>query len=340
MSAIYYHPYNGMDPEERIECAALMKALSDEFGKGLAIVPPDNWPPEDGLLLGRQRKNQWRNQNRLVDQQMRYWEDPGFKNNISRSFMIGDADEACDEVRRLHSEGKDAFLKAAEQKLMVMHVPVGVSPEDALGDWIWSFIDRPESLMVQEAVPMHYERRFIVMNGKVVTHSPVATHLTPMSRGDFLQSHDMSVEHFHYLTPGSENATYQPGVAKRMKAFAEKVAAESELQHICIDLCILGDDLNGPIEVIEFNPMQPGHVGLYGCDPRAIARAVREALSPELHAIVEQRRLGELPAIEIEPEAPKVEKRINPKHSIIREIAEQAKAGLDLDEDWQDDGPD
>jgi hypothetical protein len=46
-----------------------------------------------------------------------------------------------------------------------------------------------------------------------------------------------------------------------------------------VDLCLIGDDLeNGDIEPIEWNPFQPGQLGLFGCDPRAIATGVRAHL--------------------------------------------------------------
>lgn len=297
MSHLYYRLSNTDDPEERLEDAALYKALFDEFGKGLTLVAHDRPAPEEGLFLGRGKRLEFSSKNKLTSDVVKYWHDSGFLGNISRSFMVTNLAGAEREVDRLHAAGMGAFVKSTKQKEMVLKVPRGQALGDALGDMVWSYIEKPDCLMVQEHVDMSYERRFLVMNGKVVTHSPVAWHLTPMSRYEIHDETGFDVEDLHYRSATSREARFSPTGARRMKDFAQKVADESSLRHICVDLAVLGDDIEkDPLEVIEFNPMQPGGVGLYACSPKAIAKAVREALQPELRVLVEARQAGTLDA--------------------------------------------
>jgi len=59
MSHLYYQLTETTDPEERLEDAALYKALYDTFGRGLTLVPGDAPAPEDGLFLGRGKRNEY-----------------------------------------------------------------------------------------------------------------------------------------------------------------------------------------------------------------------------------------------------------------------------------------
>lgn len=291
MQHLYYRPTLTMDPEERLEDATLHKALFDEFGEGLVILRSDEPAPHDGLFLGRGQEREWDQRNVLGRFNHPYWKDPAFTGAISRSFLLTDLPGAEKEVKRLHGEGKDAFIKSTQQKHFVKRIPTGQSFHEAMDGMAYSFIDKPDCLMVQEGVNMLYERRFLVMNGAVIAQSPVAAHLTPMSRAWVQAETGFDIEDMHYRTPGAREARFSPAARERMTAAAQAVADASETPHLCIDLAILGEDPEtDPIEVIEFNPMQPGNVGLYGCDPRAIARGVRDALSPELAADVEEWR--------------------------------------------------
>jgi hypothetical protein len=326
MKNLYYRLAKVEDPEETIEDAAMFKALYDEFGAGLTVVPRDKPAPKDGLFLGRGKRNEFFTKP-FAKETIRYWEDQAFRESISRQFLVTDLEGAEKEVERLHAEGKDAFLKSTKTKEMVGKAPCGKSFTDALGDWIWSFIDKPDCLMVQERVDMSYERRFMVMNGKVVTQSPVAWHLTPLSRSHVYDETGFNVEDLHYPTPDSREARYSPAGTHRMTCFAQDIADRSIYDHFCIDLAILGDNPEkDPIEIIEYNPMQPGGVGLFACSPYKIAAAVREALSPELLAIVEARQAGEIPPGE-------------PPMGEHNEEPEESSDGfmVSFDQDWNDD---
>jgi hypothetical protein len=293
MSHLYYRLTKTDDPEERLEDAVLFKAMHDAFGKGLTMVDMDDPAPMDGLFLGRGKNRELWQKNILAQPGMKYWEDPAFQNGITRSFIVTDLSGAEEEIKRLHAEGKDAFLKSTKQKHFVGRVNQGETIHDALDGMIYSFIDIDNCLMVQEAMDMSFERRFLVMNGKVITQSPVAWHLTPMSRSWIREDTGFSVEDVHFKTPQSRRPMISPDGTARMTAFAQAIADASDNPHLCIDLAIIGDDPSkDPIELIEFNPMQPGAVGLYGCDPKKVAEAVWDAMEPELREVVRARKDG------------------------------------------------
>ncbi|KKN86209.1 hypothetical protein LCGC14_0270780 [marine sediment metagenome] len=293
MSHLYYRLTKTEDPEERLEDAVLYKAMHDTFGKGLTMVDMDEAAPMDGLFLGRGKNRELWQTNQLANPGLKYWEDPAFKNAITRSFVVTDLSGAEKEVKRLHAEGKSAFLKSTKQKHYFGRVDLGQTLHDALDGMVYSFMDIENCLMVQQAMDMSYERRFLVMNGKVVTQSPVAWHLTPMSRSWVQEDTGFSIEDMHYKTPQGHEARFSPEGTERMTKFAQHIADASDNPHLCIDLAIIGDDPSrDPIELIEFNPMQPGAVGLYGCDPKKVAGAVWDAMDPELRSIVAARKDG------------------------------------------------
>ena len=239
MTHLYYRPTTTMDPEERLEDAALHKALHDTFGKGLTILATEDPAPEDGLFLGRGKMGEWGRTNIMGSPDLRYWEDPAFRDAITRSFKVTDLAGAEAEVSRLHEAGHDAFLKSTRQKHYTGTVPRGTTLHQALGAMAFSFMDRDNCLMVQEAVKMKYERRFLIMNGDVVTQSPVAWHLTPMSRAR--DETGLDIEDMHFETPRSNAARFSPKGRERMTEVARAVAAASETPHLCIDLAIMGD---------------------------------------------------------------------------------------------------
>lgn len=293
MSHLYYRLTSTEDPEERLEDAVLYKAMHDTFGKGLTMVDMGDPAPMNGLFLGRGKNRELWQKNILGQPGMKYWEDPAFQNGITRSFVVTDLSGAEEEIKRLHADGKDAFLKSTKQKHFIGRVDQGETIHEALDGMVYSFMDIENCLMVQEAVEMSYERRFLVMNGQVITQSPVAWHLTPMSRSWIQEDTGFSAEDMHYKTPRSREAFCSPEGTDRMTSFAQKIADASENPHLCIDLAIIGDDpAKDPIELIEFNPMQPGAVGLYACDPKKVAEAVWDAMEPELRKIVAARKEG------------------------------------------------
>jgi hypothetical protein len=286
MSRCSYRLSNTPDPEERLEDAVLAKALNDVLGRDLEILEADAAYPEHGLHLGRGKRVEKTEVRPLTPNMIRYWEDPAFLRHTSRDWGLFDLEGAEAEVARLHESGRDAVVKSTlSSKHMITGVQQGTSLGRALGPMVYSFCDRPPCLLVQERVDMRYERRFLFMDGELLTQSPVGSHLTPMSRV-WEPGRGQRFEDLHLETPGSRDLIWSPTLTERMTARALEISATSDHQTFCMDLCLIGEDLeNGVIEPIEWNPFQPGNVGLYGCDPRRIAEGVRAHIeaNPDLY---------------------------------------------------------
>lgn len=285
MSRCIYRLSNTTDPEERLEDAVLAKALHDALGPGLTLLDPEAKFPEGGLHLGRARRNE-RIPSPLSPDQIPYWEDPAFLRFTARDWGHYDLEGAEEAVARLHQEGRDAVVKSTlGAKHLVTSVPRGTSLGEALDAMVYSFCDRPPCLLVQERVDMRFERRFLFLDGELLTQSAVGSHLTPMSRV-WEAGAGADFEDLHLETPGSRRLIHNPALTARMTARALEIAAASEHATFCMDLCLIGEDAAcGRIEPIEWNPFQPGQLGLYGCDPRRIAEGVRAHLeaNPDLY---------------------------------------------------------
>lgn len=265
---LYYRLTETTDPEERLEDAALWKAMHDVFGSEISILPFDAATPSDGYFFGRGKRIEYaRRPNLLIQDRMPYWQDQAFLSNCHRMFKVMTWNDAMDEVARLHEAGRGAFLKATDTKSMVARLPVGCDMTDLLEGWAYSFIDRPPCIMVQELVDMIFERRFVVIDRQIVTQSPIAVHLTP------LNTEAMSL---HYLTPthSGEPKRY-PELTWRMTDFVHRIAREMVPEHAIIDVA----KINSKIGIVEFNAARIGQFGLYACDPYAIARAVKDLLA-------------------------------------------------------------
>lgn len=271
MSQINYRLSETPDPEERLEDAALWKALYDEYQGNIRLLKQEDLIPEKGVFFGRFRKNE---KNDLADH-FPYWEDPGFKAGIRRRVTLCDLNQAKHVVQAIHAQGKDAFIKATRTKFMTLTVPRGQNLMQALGDMAYSFIDRSDCLLVQDHLPMRCERRFVVMGGSIVTHSPVATHLTPLSR-----NMHRDIEYMHFQSPHDRTGVLSPQLTHDMVRFVEDLLRKTDLEHVVIDVASVAETP----EVIEFNPCHPGQFGLFACDPVAIARGTRAMLPDDLAA--------------------------------------------------------
>ena len=285
MSRCFYRIAGKLDPEERLEDAVLAKALHDVLGNDLTFLGPDDAFPEAGLHLGRARRNE-RIPSPLSPDHIRYGEVPAFLRFPSRDGGCLALGGAGAEVTRLHEDGRDAVVKSTlGAKHLVLPVPCGVPLGEALDAMVYSFCDRPPCLLVQERVDMRFERRFLFLDGELLTQSAVGTHLTPMSRV-WEAGPGVDFEALHLETPGSRRLIHNPALTARMTARALEIAAASDHATFCMDLCLIGEDAaRGRIEPIEWNPFQPGQLGLYGCDPRRIAEGVRDhlAANPDLY---------------------------------------------------------
>jgi hypothetical protein len=108
---------------------------------------------------------------------------------------------------------------------------------------------------------MEFEYRFFAIDGKIVTSSPNMEFLTPL---DYPLAPGTL-----YRTPSSTTPTTDLAVVEALSRLADEVADEMEYPHACIDVAIVA----GKPGLVEFNPMQLGHLGLFACDVRALAAA-------------------------------------------------------------------
>lgn len=278
MAPLYYRLSSTEDPEERLEDACLWKAMHDTYGDGITAIPSNCRAPKEGVLFGRSRH--FESDHAFVGRhQTFYGRDPGFEWGASRRHEICDLPRAEALIAEIHAEGKDAFIKSTAMKLAADPVPRGESLSSVLGNRIWSFVDREDCLLVQDFVKMRHERRFVVIAGEIVTHSPVAFHLTPIDRARLFEDTGHPVSDLHFETPEFGTPLVDAALSRRMEAFVTEVVARSDMKDTVIDVAELED---GRIEVIEFNPVSPGGFGLFACDPYAIAEASAQLLPDDV----------------------------------------------------------
>lgn len=325
-----YRPSSTQDPEERLEDAALWKAMHDHYGAGIHLLAPDAPVPEGAIFFGR-AKGMEQDVGTGQPLQMPYWEDPGFLGSIQRDFKVTDLEGAEAMVADLHAAGKDAFLKGTRHKQMTQRVPVGTSLSKALGDMIWSFIDRTDCLMVQEAIDMSFERRFVVIDREIVTDSAVAWHLTPLSRADFQDDFGAKPEWCSFEAPSHREPVIDPWIVKDQRAHVEAMLDDLATPHAIVDVCLRDD---GTVETVEFNTCHPGMFGLYACSPAAIARASGAILEPGLLAEAMRRKREDdpWPAPEASADIPR-----NDRHAQLMSIlSDEAPAASNEDPSWDD----
>lgn len=238
------------DPEERLEDAALWKAMHDVFGDRISVSAAHDAAPDygRGRALDKRRVPE-----------VTYWHDPAFLAHAQRSFWVGPWDTAGAEVERLHRLGLDAFVKSTRPKHWIERIPVGVSLDTAADATAYTFIDDGPALMVQELAEMRYEHRFFVVNRHIVTHSPNAVHLTPL---DYPQT-------FSFVTPHErQHGTFC--ASGFLRGVAEDIARKMETPDAVIDCALI----NGKPGCVEINPLAIGGVGLFACDVRSLALAI------------------------------------------------------------------
>lgn len=244
---LFFRLTTNADPEERLEEAALWKAMHDEYGDSIAPLPDD---AESGVCFGRMGRKV---RNYVLDD-LPYWDDPAFLRHIHRRFGVHPYERLRVSIEALHCEGMGAFVKSTKPKHAIMRLPVGTGFEEGIGAMAYSFIDGGPDLMVQQLIEPTYETRFFCIGRQIVTESPINPALTPI---DF--------PHVSHPVP----------VADALRTVARDIAASMLVPHASID-CALIDGKPG---VIELNPMILGNLGLYACDVRALAKASRQLIS-------------------------------------------------------------
>lgn len=277
------------DPEERLEDAAMWKALNDVLGNEVSLYDdsdrgersapgsdPSALRPDD-ILVGRSRRHEAWPTPELTASFLPYWTDTGFLAAAGRFFELHDFEGAMRACESLHAAGKGAFLKSIRTKHWVQRVPLGDDPREVVGEMAYSFIDKPPCLMVQELVAMEYEMRFAVMDRSLVSSSPVAAWLTPL---DTHRVHDHVAR-----TPGSKELEHSPEIVAALTDFATRTAASLESPDCILDCCLV----DGRPVAIELNALSIGAFGLYAMDVHALARGVRDRLLPRYRAGAQSR---------------------------------------------------
>lgn len=282
MSRAAFRLTGNMDPEERLEEAALWKAMYDFYGPNRIFAFEGEQPDDDTLpVFGRSPgvMTQCRNP---VPTRLDYWTDPAFLENCQREFHVASLEDAEKIVKGLQSRGKGAFLKSTRLK----HHTQVIGPKDdfmrTLGAMAYSFIDGP-SLMVQEFAKIEFEYRYFVIESRIVTSSPNMIALTPI---DYPLAAGTV-----YRTPETRTPEQHPDLIASYDRLVKSVIDTMGSHHACIDVGLI----NGKPGVVEMNPMQLGQVGLFACSVRELAAASESLVNayvpnprPQLAALDEQ----------------------------------------------------
>lgn len=247
--ALTYRLRETDDPEERLEDAAMFKALWDASGGTLAVTKSQD--ADFGAVGSRFHHTS----------SLKYWTDPAFLSNCGRKFVACPFEQVEAEVSYLHSRGMDAFVKSALDKYFIATIRRGEKIHEAIGDMAYSFIDSPVPLMVQELVDFTFEHRFFVVDGHVVTWSSAGYTLTPL---DFPRGGGWAWRKQADKGP-SPFADFD-----KMLHLAAKVAVQMREPTAVIDIGMIGDKP----AVVEFNPLRAGQIGLFACDIRKLAQAL------------------------------------------------------------------
>lgn len=243
---LHFRLTDNADPEERLEEAALWKAMHDEYGDNISPLPDD---AESGVCFGRIGRK-IRNH---VSDDLPYWTDSAFLLHTRRRFTVVNYDGLRDAVAALHADGLGAFVKSTKSKHYIARIPVGTSFENGIGDMAYSFMDGGPHLMVQQLIEPTYETRFFCIGRQIVTESPIDAKLTPI---DF------------------PRVKHPAPIASALMTVAVNIARYMRMPHASIDCALI----DGEPGVIELNPMILGNLGLYACDVRALARASRQLI--------------------------------------------------------------
>ena len=243
MTKIGFRLTGNTDPEERLEEAAMWKAMKDVHGDLICAVPPGVAAPSDWILFGRGRDTG----QEPVSSALRYWLDPAFVGNCGRRFDVVAFDELAAAVERLHADGHGAFLKSTRAKHWIARVSVGADLREVVGDMAYSFMDGGPEIMVQEECDIRFEYRCFVVDREIVTFTPIE----------------------HSLTPAGGRRRFSEEIAESHMDLARSVASRIKARDAVIDVGLV----NGKSAVVELNPMQIGQVGLYASSVRALANA-------------------------------------------------------------------
>jgi hypothetical protein len=258
---IHFRLTDNRDPEERLEEAALWKAMHDEYGDEIEAIKADT--ECNGVAFGREQMFVGVSSNPVSDR-LPYWEDDAFLARCNRLFCVTDLEGLDAAVARLHSSGYGAFVKSTRSKHFVCKIPLGETVDSVVGDMAYSFMDGGPRLMVQQLSDMKYEHRFFCIGRKIVTDAPINPRMTPL---DFPWRDGQTFER-----PADVSPVYRPKIVSALRGTAKWIARNMKTEHATIDCAVI----DGKPGVVELNPMRLGQIGLYACNVRALAKASRQ----------------------------------------------------------------
>ncbi len=259
MHHIGFRLSDNTDPEERLEEAALWKAMKDLYGDRISAVTPEHPAGDDWILFGR--GSRFDTGQEPVSSRLEYWADPAFLANCGREFSVVPYEGLRSAVADLHSRGIGAFVKSTRMKHFVCRIPVGADVDEELGSMAFSFMDGGPQLMVQALVEMKWEYRFFVIGREIAAESAVMVDLTPLDYRD--------VSGYVFATPTSRVHLMDLELIAEFRAVAEAVIERMVPDHVVIDIALV----DGRPAIVEMNPMQLGQVGLYAANVRNLAAA-------------------------------------------------------------------
>lgn len=231
-----------------------------------------------------------------------YWRYESFRHHAGRfmttaGFHPDDAQATDIESLDIVRSGERFFIKTTASKRLPAttgHLVREANPRhpdltderiefDSMS-WGWAEVNlegQSDSLLVQQYVPMRYEYRFFVIDGRVVTGAGCIEEHTPFDiPADQAGGFDTRVREHRGQ---DSDVVDDPELVSTLVNFAVAVASdldaeadEDELNAYTLDVALGPDDK--PL-VVELNPIDVA--GFYACDPYAIASHFRQAFLEE-----------------------------------------------------------
>lgn len=204
-----------------------------------------------------------------------------FKKNSGRITGIGGFNDNSDDSSSMENTLKlikesgapKALLKRRHAKLPLLSVNLeDWQSEDSVmsaldPDSGWGLINDEgikDAYLVQEVIPMTYEYRFFVINGKLVTGAGCVEEFTPLDNTG--EDFDARMrEHRSYECPSPVEV--RPDLLAQLFGFAKKVVAEVSVERPDFDRYVLDVALgknNEPV-IVEFN--SESNAGFFACRP-------------------------------------------------------------------------
>lgn len=194
--------------------------------------------------------------------------------------MVGGDDSATDIVqwladRHRHAGVKHGIVKAAERKNGIWSIELDSDPEivrqrlfDAM-DWTYVRLEGAvDALLAQDQLPLEYEYRLFIVDGRVVSGAGCVEEFTPLDRtpGPF---DSRMRRHRGHFQEGPSAVEDRPDLTGRLVRFGRQVAAEHG-GTVVIDVAF-NAATDQPV-VIELNGIS--NSGLYASSPWAVTQAL------------------------------------------------------------------